>query len=139
LRQPYRQRQVNDLPRFSHFKPAGIPGRNLETITLTLDEFEAIRLADYEQMEHLQAAEQMHISRPTFTRLIEKARSKIARAIVEGQSIVIGGGNVHLKHTRHHCRDCGKTFRHAVVENRRGCRGCGSSNIDDMADNFIKP
>ena len=47
------------------FKPAGVPACTLEQVTLTLDEVEALRLADLEGLYQEQAAKRMRISRPT--------------------------------------------------------------------------
>ena len=58
---------------------AGVPARSLVEIVLTVDEFEALRLADYEGLYQKQAAERMGISRPTFGRIVEAARRKVAR------------------------------------------------------------
>lgn len=61
---------------------------------MTLDEFEAVRLADLEALYQEQAAEQMKVSRPTFSRIIETAHRKIADALVHGKAIRIEGGTV---------------------------------------------
>jgi len=65
---------VQNPPIFNAFKPLGVPGRNLEEITLTLDEYEALRLSDHLQLSHEESAVEMEISRSTFSRLIEKSR-----------------------------------------------------------------
>ena len=77
------------------FKPAGIPARDLEAIVLALDEMEAVRLADLEGLYQEEAAERMGVSRPTFGRIVESGRRKIADAIVRGKALVIEGGPVH--------------------------------------------
>jgi predicted DNA-binding protein (UPF0251 family) len=64
----------------------------LDEVVLTMDEFEAVRLKDYEDMEQTQAAKKMGISQPTFQRLYESARKKIADALVNGKAIRIEGG-----------------------------------------------
>ncbi len=69
----------------------------LSSVSLLFDEYEAIRLLDYEGMNQDQAALQMNISRPTLTRIYEKARKTIAQALVEGNMIVIEGGNVQFE------------------------------------------
>ena len=99
---------INVPPRFNNFKPSGVPRRFLKQIDLTIDEYEALRLTDYLQLEHLEASEKMNISRPTFTRLIEKARHKVAQAIVNGMELVIEGGNIDFVNTLHRCRECGE-------------------------------
>lgn len=70
---------------------------------LTLDEFEALRLADYEGLYHEQAAKEMGISRATFGRILEEARKKVASAIVNGHAFLIEGGPVTF---HEHGRGC---------------------------------
>jgi predicted DNA-binding protein (UPF0251 family) len=62
---------------------------------MTLDEFEAIRLADLEGLYQEQAAGRMQVSRPTFGRIIESAHRKVAEALVQGRALVIRGGFAH--------------------------------------------
>ena len=133
MRGPYRRRRIHLPPRFGHFKPAGVPARMLERVDLTLDEYEAIRLADHEGLEHLQASERMKISRPTFTRLIEKARHKVAEALIEGKELVFMGGNVDLVETLHQCTDCGEVEPKPVDQGTENCPDCGSENVEDLA------
>ncbi|MFO7570804.1 MAG: DUF134 domain-containing protein [Smithellaceae bacterium] len=87
-------RKVCGVPDSNYFKPRGIPASELEEIVLSLDEFEAIRLADYEGMYHEQAAVRMEISRQTFGRIVEAARKKIADVLVSGKALRIEGGDV---------------------------------------------
>lgn len=91
---PYCQRHIGFLPGATYFKPAGIPLRDLEEIVLTLDELEALRLADLEGLYQEQAAERMKISRPTFARIIESARRKVAGALTAGKALRLEGGPV---------------------------------------------
>ena len=95
-------RCVRRMPGASLFKPAGIPASFLEEIILTLEEFETIRLKDFEGLCQTDAAEKMKISQPTFQRSYENARKKIAAALVEGKSLKIEGGNYKFlgKHGR---------------------------------------
>ncbi len=83
-------------PNVTYFKPAGVRMISLEEITLNVDEFESIRLKDYENLDQTEAAKRMNISQPTFQRLYESARKKIADAIVNGKAIKIEGGNYRL-------------------------------------------
>jgi predicted DNA-binding protein (UPF0251 family) len=69
----------------------------LEEVVMTLDEFEALRLADLEQFYHERAARQMRVSRPTFSRIVDAAHAKIADALVHGKSIRIEGGPVQVQ------------------------------------------
>ena len=137
MRGPYRKRRVQRPPQFSNFKPSGIPRKYLDSIELTVDEFEAIRLADYLQKEHAEAAEMMQISRPTFTRLIQQARRKLATAIIEGMELVIIGGNIDFEHTLYRCHDCGEVIQQPVDVSEEDCPGCGSKNVEDLARAII--
>jgi len=90
-------RRVCGQPEASYFKPRGIPTVELEEVVLTLDEFEAIRLADHKQLYQEEAAAQMSISRQTFGRIIESAHKKIADVLISGKALKIEGGEVNLK------------------------------------------
>jgi uncharacterized protein len=67
---------------------------------MTLDEFEALRLADLDGLYQEQAAEQMNVSRPTFSRGIESAHRKLADALVHGKALRIEGGPVQIGQRR---------------------------------------
>jgi predicted DNA-binding protein (UPF0251 family) len=85
-------RRVFFEPGVTYFKPVGIRMFELLETVLTVDEFEAIRLKDYEGMDQVRAAKKMGISQPTFQRVYESARKKIADALVNGKAIRIEGG-----------------------------------------------
>ncbi len=93
---PTRKRKIFSLPLVKGFRPFGEQQGQSETLNLLYEEYEAIKLADYNLLTQEQAAKKMNVSRPTFTRIYEKARQKIASALVEGKAIVIEGGNVLL-------------------------------------------
>lgn len=76
------------------YKPAGIPARQLQWMHLTLDEFEAVRLVDGHGLDQETAATHMGVSRPTVTRILASARTKIAQTFIHGQALVIEGGSV---------------------------------------------
>lgn len=89
-------RRVGFMPNVTYFKPAGIRLRELAEVILTVDEFEAVRLKDLEEMDQEKAAKKMKISQPTFHRLVISARKKIADAIVNGKAIRIEGGTYKM-------------------------------------------
>lgn len=93
---PRQCRRVAHLPQVTFYKPRGIPLSVLQQVNLTVDEFEAVRLADLEGMHQDQAAEKMNISRQTFGRIIESAHKKIADALVNGKALSIEGGPFEL-------------------------------------------
>ncbi len=87
-------RYVGQTPCARYFKPAGFPIRMLEEVVLGLDELEALRLADLNGLYQEQAAEQMKISRPTFSRIVEEARRKVADVLIHGKALRLEGGTV---------------------------------------------
>jgi predicted DNA-binding protein (UPF0251 family) len=74
--------------------------RDLEEVVMTLDEFEALRLADLNGLYQEQAAAQMAVSRPTFSRIVDAARRKVADALVHGKALRIEGGPVRTEARR---------------------------------------
>ena len=74
------------------FKPFGVPINKIEPVILLFEEYEVLRLLDYLGMTQLEAASEMAVSRPTLTRIYEKARRTIAEAFVEGKAIFIRRG-----------------------------------------------
>ena len=133
---PQDNRIVHEPPLFSEFKPMGVRGRNLEQILLTLDEFEALRLADYIGLMHAEAADEMEISRSTFTRLIEKARKKIADFLIQGKLLTIEGGSIHFRNNIIHCQDCGHMFKTNIDNAITECPACHSKNLLNLAGGF---
>ena len=86
---PCINRRVRFNPLVDYFKPAGIPMQKLEEVQLTLAEAEAIRLFDVQNLEQKKCAEQMQVSHPTFSRILDSARKKIADALINGKAIKI--------------------------------------------------
>jgi len=108
-----------------------MPGRQLQVVELGLDELEALRLADLEGLYHDAAAEWMGVSRQTFGRLIERARHKVACALLNGRMLVFSGGPVMVTAQRtFQCADCNATFQSSHGKPRPAeCPECHSRNI----------
>jgi predicted DNA-binding protein (UPF0251 family)/DNA-directed RNA polymerase subunit RPC12/RpoP len=109
---PFRLRKISNPPSISGLKPYGNKkhsGRH-ECIFLNLEEYEAIRLCDYEMLNHHQASVTMEVSRPTLTRIYSKARQKIAEALVMGKQIIIEGGKIYFDSEWYSCKLCGCYF-----------------------------
>lgn len=112
------------------FKPFGISQRSQESLILQMDEYEAIRLLDYEGLTQEAAAERMEVSRPTLTRIYEKARNTIAKTLVEGKPILITGGNVEFDRKWFRCKRCHKVI--GGIENHIPCKNCPSFGADEL-------
>jgi predicted DNA-binding protein (UPF0251 family) len=89
MSRPKKNRNVYCKPDVAYFKPRGIPLIKLEEVALTMDELEAIRLADYERLYHENAAKTMKISRQTFGRILKDARRKVSECLIEGKALRI--------------------------------------------------
>ena len=100
------------------FKPRGRPIGQLREIALSLDELEALRLADREGLYQAEAAERMGVSRATFARIVTSARSKVAEALVEGHALSIRGGEI----TRSRCRRSPCPLHGSGPRKGRSCR-----------------
>ena len=133
---PINNRTVHEPPLFVEFKPTGVAGKNLEQRFLKLDEFEAVRLADYKGMTHEEASLEMDISRSTFSRLIDKARNNIATFLIRGQLLTIDGGNIHFKNNIIRCLDCGHMFKTSIDTPLNKCPGCSSTELENLAGGF---
>lgn len=104
MSRPFKCRRVAFVPDVTYFKPAGIPLRDLEEVRLSLEEVEALRLKELEELEQEQGAEKMNVSRQTFQRILASARKKIADALLNGKAIKIEGGNFEISHRRFRCQ-----------------------------------
>ncbi|MGC8979047.1 DUF134 domain-containing protein [Caldisericum sp.] len=97
MARPRFRRRIGWLPKRNYFRHEGNEPFKLIEITLTLDEVEALRLADLEGLYQEEAAKRMNISRPTFGRILEVVHRKVADAIINGKAIKIMGGIVEFE------------------------------------------
>jgi predicted DNA-binding protein (UPF0251 family)/DNA-directed RNA polymerase subunit RPC12/RpoP len=123
-------RRVTREPPVSVYKPAGIPAKDLEEILITIDEFEAIKLSDFEGLSQRDASAVMHISQPTFNRVLASARSKVAKGLVQGYVLRIEGGRYVLADGTGilECLDCGSTVDMSSGDKSK-CKDCGSTRL----------
>jgi predicted DNA-binding protein (UPF0251 family) len=122
---PRCRRFVETSPVSAVFKPAGVPLRDLPAVEMTVDELEALRLADLEGLYQEDAAARMGVSRPTLGRILESARRKVAEALVLGRALRIEGGPVVARLRRGHCPRC--AHRWGGGGPSAGCPRCGSA------------
>jgi len=93
-------RKICCFPNYYSFIPEDADAGNIETVTLSLDEFETIRLLDHEGLNQEACAVRMGVARTTVTAMYESARKKIISAIVEGKKLCIAGGNIEIDRER---------------------------------------
>jgi uncharacterized protein len=113
-----KDRLIQMAPHFSGFKPEGVQCKMGEEVNINFEEYEAINLCDYELLTQAEAAKLMNVSRPTFTRIYESVRRKIAKAFMEGSAIHFEGGNVAIAKW-YKCAHCKITF--TIIENTEKC------------------
>ncbi|MBN1501324.1 MAG: DUF134 domain-containing protein [Spirochaetes bacterium] len=100
-------RKIGCMPENSIFIPQGCESNSYNEIILSLDEFEALKLADFKKMYQQEAAAAMGVSRQTFGRIIESAHYKIADALLNAKIIRIKGGEVISADGSHSgCTEC---------------------------------
>ena len=107
MARPVKLRCIGQLPNAALFKPAGIPVSALQAVKLSVEEAEAIRLKDLEELDQKECAKRMRVSRPTFHRILESGRKKLADALINGKAIQIEGGNFSLPQSRFRCNNDG--------------------------------
>lgn len=114
---PRKHRCIEALPGSFVYKPAGVSARDIEWVTVNIDEFETIRLLDHLGLDQAQAAEKMGVSRPTVTRIYASARKKIADALTMGMAIQIEDSAISESAEK----PCGR----GLGRRKRGGRCCG--------------
>jgi predicted DNA-binding protein (UPF0251 family) len=120
---PRRFRNISQNPQIRCFKPEKESQNDLQPIEILIDEFEAIRLRDYHNIQQKRSAEIMGISQPTFHRTLNSARKKIANALINGNSlIIVGDGRLNY----YECYECGFEWENSQYDK---CPDCASSNI----------
>lgn len=125
---PKRYRKIREAPKISGMKPYGHKVEEKENIFLHLEEYEALRLCDYDNYNHHQASVLMNVSRPTLTRIYASALKKIATALVEGKQIIIEGGKIYFDSNWFNCSDCHCFFNNPEKEIEiTKCPLCGSN------------
>jgi len=129
LARPPCPRRVAAPPACDYFKPRGIPMTELEEVALSVDELEALRLADLEGLYQDAAAQRMSVSRATFGRIVEAARRKVAEALVHGKALKISGGPVAWAgHRSFRCESCRHAWSLPFGTGRpEACPGCGAA------------
>ena len=128
---PLCPRRVDTVPPQRYFKPRGVPVSQLEEVVLTIDELEALRLADLDALYHEEAAARMNVSRPTFGRIVEAARRKVAEVLVRGHALRIDGGTVEMPGVRDFsCATCRHGWQLPFGTGRPGaCPACGATEF----------
>ena len=129
MARPKMCKRIFRVPKIICFKPdVEVDYQKTESIEITMEEFEAIRLKDYLNIKQQNAAEIMEISQPTLHRTLISARKKIAKALVEGKILNIKGGDYMTAEKKYKCRKCGFEW-HSPQKEYKKCPDCESEDI----------
>ncbi|SDY42358.1 DUF134 domain-containing protein [Tindallia californiensis] len=96
MARPKKERIVCFVPSIKAFGPVEQCSEAMNRVDMSIEEFESIRLMDYENLGQETSAEVMGVARSTFQRIYNDARKKIAYSLVQGATIHIEGGNYKL-------------------------------------------
>lgn len=96
MARPMKWRNVCRLPELNKFGPIDSPINVENHVTMTIDEYETIRLIDLEGFTQEECAQQMHVARTTIQGIYSEARKKIAESLVKGKVLSIKGGEYRL-------------------------------------------
>ncbi len=129
---PKRNRQVESPPIVSGFIPSNGDYNPDDVVKLHIEEYESIRLIDYEGDTHLEASKKLDVSRPTLTRIYDSARKKVAMAFVENKCLSIEGGEFTFSEHWYHCNNCHSVFKTPglLSGTQHQCPVCEENNID---------
>lgn len=129
MARPKKCRKVEFFPESTSFIPLGKPKCEIEKVTLKIEELEAMRLKDIENLNQEECAKNMEVSRQTFQNIIYNAHKKIAIALTEGKSIEISGGNYTTGYCKFKCEECGDIYDISYIRDRDICPSCGSEEV----------
>jgi len=124
-------RKILSPPVIKGFEPYGVEAGTQERplVYLLFEEYEALRLCDYDLCTQRQASQLMCVSRPTFTRIYASALQKIASAFAEGRKIAVEGGKVYFDSDWYRCHGCECYFNNPENDDIESCPLCGSQQI----------
>lgn len=123
-----RNRRIQMPPVIKGMSVYGIRGRKSNEVILHIEEYEAIRLLDYQNLTQEEAAKYMDVSRPTLTRIYDEARKKVATAFVEGRDLLFRGGDIYFDKNWFKCNACQASFSH-YSEEKEKCPVCNSEDL----------
>jgi len=123
MARPQCQRRIAGLPQVLVFKPRGVPMHALTEVHMGTDAWEALRLCDHEGLDQEAAAQRMGVSRPTLGRILAQARTTVAKALVEGCSLVID----LPPEVPQECADCRRSWPGPAA--LTACPACGSCRM----------
>ncbi len=130
-----RNRRIQVPPVIKGMSVYGVRGRKSNEVVLHIEEYEAIRLLDYQNLTQEEAAVYMDVSRPTLTRIYEEARNKVATAFVEGRDLLFRGGDIYFDKNWFKCNSCQASFSN-YAEKDVACPVCNSNDLVSLNEYY---
>ena len=124
-----RTRKVDKFPPVACFVPISPESSRADPVVLKIEEWEAMRLKDMEDLNQEECAVRMEVSRQTFQNILDSARKKMVQALVEGLPIRIEGGDYATSRCLFSCRSCGEEYEVRYARDRHICPKCGSEHV----------
>ncbi|HSO86167.1 MAG TPA: DUF134 domain-containing protein [Draconibacterium sp.] len=132
-----RFRRIQVPPVIKGMSVYGVRGRKSNEVILHIEEYEAIRLLDYQNLTQEEAAVFMDVSRPTLTRIYEEARNKVATAFVEGRDLLFRGGDIYFDKNWYKCNSCQASFSD-YSDKVLNCPVCASADLISLNEYYSK-
>ncbi len=129
MSRPRQLRKIVKPPAFRGYKPYGTHLKNDEVVELLYEEYEAIKLADYDCLTHLEASKLMGVSRATFARIYDSARKKVAKTLVEVKTLKTVFGNTILDDFWFLCSSCSARYTLPNYIKNKNCPLCNSDKV----------
>lgn len=132
MARPIKQRQISSPYSEVHFFPSGNNNSDADNILFLAEEYESVKLIDYEGLNQSQAAKLMRISRPTFTRIYKQARIKIATSLIEKKVLILSGVNIYFSDDWYKCQNCECIYNVVDKSKNDFCPLCKSSDFNKI-------
>lgn len=129
MARPVKQRKILSPYSEVSFFPGEKNNSDADSVLFLAEEFEAIKLIDYEGLNQTKAARLMRVSRPTFTRIYKRARIKLSTSLVEKRTLKLSGKNIYYSGNWHKCQICECIFNIVNKSNNNLCPLCKSDNF----------
>jgi len=130
---PVKWRRVEYIPENRSFVPRPMEKcacfEGIQEVQLKIEELEAMRLKDIEELNQEECALRMQISRQTFQNILDGARKKVVTALIENKAIKISGGHYTKNICNLKCITCGNETKITYEENNLVCHHCGSNRV----------
>lgn len=113
---PVKFRRVCCLPNNNLFGPLDDANQHHQPIQLSVEEYETIRLIDFEDCTQEECAKSMQVARTTVQKSYNDARKKLAESLVNSRRLVIAGGNYKLFEEKERRVCCCKCRRNGLCK-----------------------